>query len=427
MMNVAIIGSGGREHALAYKIKQSEKLDKLYIIPGNAGTSSLGRNIELNTGDKENVVRFCREHDIDLVVVGPEIPLVDGLADVLRENNINVFGPNKNAAMIEGDKSFSKDLMKKYNIPTAEYKTYEKEDYEECITYLENISYPTVIKASGLAAGKGVAICNNVDEAKMYVNQCFKDNLFGDSSNTLVIEEFMEGLEASVFAITDGENYVLLPPAQDHKRRFDGDVGPNTGGMGAYAPAPLVTDEVLKRIEDEVIIPTIKAMKNEGKIYSGCLYAGLMINNGKPKVVEFNCRFGDPETQVVLPIIDGDLLELLYSASIGEINKNAVSYNGKTSVCVVAASDGYPGSYKKGFEITGLNNMPSRVEVFHAGTKYDSDKIVTNGGRVLAVSSIIDSSDIKAAKELAYKALQNIHFEGIVYRTDISDKAGMVK
>lgn len=425
-MNVALIGSGGREHALAYKIKQSSKLDKFFIIPGNAGTSALGENISLDTSDKGSVVNFCREHDIDLVVVGPEIPLVDGLADVLRENNINVFGPNKNAAMIEGDKSFSKDLMKKYNIPTAEYKIYEKKDYLKCITYLENITYPSVIKASGLAAGKGVAICNDMNEAKKYVDQCFKDNLFGESSDVLVIEEFLDGQEASVFAITDGEDYILLPPAQDHKRRFDGDKGPNTGGMGAYAPAPLVTEEVLKRIEDDVIIPTIKAMKNEGREYSGCLYAGLMIKDENPKVVEFNCRFGDPETQVVLPIINGDFLELLYSASIGKINKEAVSYNGKTSVCVVAASDGYPGTYKKGLEITGLNKMPSGVEAFHAGTKLDGDKILTNGGRVLAVSSIVESSDIKAAKDLAYKALQKIHFEGMVYRNDISDKADLI-
>ena len=424
-MNVALIGSGGREHALAYKIKQSKRLDKLFIVPGNAGTSSLGENISLDASNKESVIEFCREHDIDLVVIGPEIPLVDGLADILRDNSINVFGPNQNAAMIEGDKSFSKDLMKQYNIPTAEYKIYEKKDYVECISYLETISYPTVIKASGLAAGKGVAICNDKNEAINYVDQCFKDDLFGESSNVLVIEEFLEGEETSIFAITDGEDYILLPAAQDHKRLFDGDKGPNTGGMGAYAPAPLVTPEVLKRIEDEVIIPTIEAMKSEGREYNGCLYAGLMIKDGKPKVVEFNCRFGDPETQVVLPIIEGDLLELLYSASKGKINKEAVSYNGKTSVCVVAASDGYPGSYKKGFEITGLNNMPSGVEVFHAGTKFNGDKIVTNGGRVLAVSSIVDSSDIKGAKELAYDALVKIHFDGMVYRNDISDKAGI--
>ncbi len=424
-MNVVLIGSGGREHALAYKIKQSESLDKLFIIPGNAGTSSLGKNVSLDTSDKESVVKFCREHNVDLVIIGPEIPLVDGLADILRDSNIKVFGPNQNAAMIEGDKSFSKDLMKKYNIPTANYKIFEKKDYVKCISYLEGISYPTVIKASGLAAGKGVVICNDKDEALNYVDQCFKDDLFGESSDVLVIEEFLEGEETSIFAITDGDNYVLLPAAQDHKRRFDGDKGPNTGGMGAYAPAPLVTDEILKRIEDEVIIPTINAMKNENRDYNGCLYAGLMIKDGKPKVVEFNCRFGDPETQVVLPIIDGDLLELLYSASEGKINKDAVSYNGKTSVCVVAASDGYPGSYKKGLEITGLNALPSGVEVFHAGTKIDDDKIVTNGGRVFAVSSIVDSSDIKEAKELAYDALVKIQFEGIVYRTDISDKASI--
>ena len=243
------------------------------------------------------------------------------------------------------------------------------------------------------------------------------------SSEVLVIEEFLEGQEASIFAITDGTDYVLLPAAQDHKRRFDGDKGPNTGGMGAYAPAPLVTDAIMKKVEYEIIIPTLKAMKEEGREYNGCLYTGLMINDDKINVVEFNCRFGDPETQVVLPIIDGDLLELLYSASKGRLNKEAVSYNGKISVCVVAASDGYPGSYKKGFEITGLNNMPSGVEVFHAGTKYEGEKTVTNGGRVLAVSSIVDSANIQEAKDIAYDALSIINFEGIVYRNDISDKA----
>ena len=422
-MNVLIIGSGGREHALAYKLKQSGKLNNLFMIPGNPGTSSLAENVILDTSNKKSIIEFCHTHKIDLVVVGPEIPLVDGLADVLREKNINVFGPNQRAAMLEGDKSFSKELMKKYNIPTANYQTFKREDYVNCISYLDVISYPTVIKASGLAAGKGVLICKDKNDAIDYVDQCFKDDLFGKSSEVLVIEEFLEGQEASIFAITDGTDYVLLPAAQDHKRRFDGDKGPNTGGMGAYAPAPLVTDEIMEKIEYEVIIPTLKAMKEEGREYNGCLYAGLMINNDKINVVEFNCRFGDPETQVVLPIIDGDFLELLYSASKGRLNKEAVSYNGKTSVCVVAASDGYPGSYKKGFEITGLNNMPSGVEVFHAGTKYEGEKIVTNGGRVLAVSSIVDSSNIQEAKDLAYDALSIINFEGMVYRNDISDKA----
>ncbi|MEN8194122.1 MAG: phosphoribosylamine--glycine ligase, partial [Bacteroidota bacterium] len=413
-MNVAIIGSGGREHALAYKIKQSDKLDDLFILPGNAGTLSLGKNVSIETNDHKKVTEFCLEHAIDLVVIGPEIPLVHGLGDALRGNNISVFGPNQNAAMIEGDKSFSKHLMRKYEIPTAEYKIFNKEDYVKCISYLDTISYPTVIKASGLAAGKGVLICMDKNDAVGYVDQCFKDDLFGKSSEVIVIEEFLEGEEASVFAITDGTDYILLPAAQDHKRRFDGDKGPNTGGMGAYAPAPLVTDEIMKRIEEEVIVPTLNAMKQEGREYSGCLYAGLMINDGKPSVVEFNCRFGDPETQVVLPIIDGDLLELLYSASKGEINKETVSYNGKTSVCVVAASDGYPGSYQKGLEIEGLQEMPDGVEVFHAGTKLDEGKVLTNGGRVLAVSSIIEGQDIQDAKVLAYEGLNKIEFTGKV-------------
>ncbi len=422
-MNVAIIGSGGREHALAVKIKESSMLNELYIIPGNAGTSQVGINVDMDVSNKQEVILFCEEHEIELVVIGPEIPLVEGLGNALRENKINVFGPDQDAAMIEGDKSFSKHLMRKYDIPTADYKVFNKEDYVECISYLESIAYPIVIKASGLAAGKGVLICKTKNDAIDYVDQCFIESLFGKSSEVIVVEEFLEGLEASIFAITDGHDYVLLPAAQDHKRRFENDKGPNTGGMGAYAPAPLISDEVMKRIEEQVIIPTIQAMKDEERIFSGCLYAGLMIKDGEPKVVEFNCRFGDPETQVVLPIIDGDMLKLLYSVSLGKINKESVSYSGKTSVGVVVASDGYPGSYKKGFEITGLDEVPYGVEVFHAGTKLMDNKIITTGGRVLAVSSILNGDDIKEAKQLAYSALEKINFEGMVYRTDISDKA----
>lgn len=422
-MNVAIIGSGGREHAIAHKIKESKQLDELFIIPGNPGTESLGENVDLDSSNHQAIIEFCKKYKINMVVIGPEIPLVDGLADSLRENGINVFGPNKNAAMIEGDKSFSKDLMKEYNIPTADYRVFTKSDFTVAINYLDEINYPTVIKASGLAAGKGVAICESKKEAEEYINQCFNESLFGNSGETLVIEKFLEGEETSIFAITDGDDFVLLPASQDHKRRFDGDKGPNTGGMGAYAPAPLVTPEILNRISEKVIIPTLEAMKSEGRKYNGCLYAGLMIKDGEPSVVEFNCRFGDPETQVVLPILEGDFLELINSSAKGSINKDAISTSNKSAVGVVAASEGYPGSYKKGMEISGVEKAENEnVIVFHAGTKNENNILKTNGGRVLTVTSISENN-ILSAKESAYDALSKIEFDGLVYRNDISDKA----
>jgi phosphoribosylamine---glycine ligase len=422
-MRVVLIGSGGREHALAYKIKESKQLDQLFIIPGNPGTEKLGKNIELNYSNHQATVEFCKNNQIDLVIIGPEIPLVDGLADSLRENGINVFGPSKKAAEIEGDKSFSKNLMKKYKIPTAGFKVFSKNEFNSTIKYLNEINYPTVIKASGLAAGKGVAICESKEEAEKYINQCFNESLFGNSGETLVIEEFLQGEETSIFAITDGDDFVLLPASQDHKRRFDGDNGPNTGGMGAYAPAPLVTDEILERVSQQVIRPTLEAMKSEGRKYNGCLYAGLMIENGEPSVVEFNCRFGDPETQVVLPIIDGDFLELLNSAAIGTINKKSISVSDKNAITVVAASDGYPGNYNKGLEITGLENAENEnIIVFQAGTKKDENMLVTNGGRVLNITAI-SKENLSTTKIIAYDAISKINFNGKAFRTDIGDKA----
>ncbi len=422
-MNVAIIGSGGREHAIAYKIKESKQLDNLFIIPGNPGTKLLGKNVSLDVVNHQVIIEFCESNKIDLVVIGPEIPLVDGLADSLREKGINVFGPNKNAAEIEGDKAFSKELMEKYKIPTASFKVFEKNNFNEAIKYLNEISYPIVIKASGLAAGKGVAICETKNDAEEYINQCFNESLFGNSGETLVIEEFLQGEEASIFAITDGDNFVLLPAAQDHKRRFENDKGPNTGGMGAYAPAPLVTEEILNRISQKVIIPTLEAMKSEGRKYNGCLYAGLMINDGEPSVIEFNCRFGDPETQVVLPIIEGDFLQLLSSVAKGEIDKTSITVTNKHAITVVAASDGYPGNYNKGLEISGIENAENEnVMVFHAGTKNENEILKTNGGRVLSVTAISDTS-LSNAKENVYKAMDRINFTGKVYRKDISNKA----
>lgn len=423
-MNVAVIGSGGREHAISYRIKNSPKLDKMFIIPGNPGTSLLGENVSLNVSDHKAILEFCKHSGIELVVVGPEIPLVNGLSNYLRENGLNVFGPDSEAALIEGDKQFAKELMKKYNIPTAEFAVFKKEEYESAIDYLKKNSFPIVIKASGLAAGKGVLICNNFEEAVSALDDCFKSSLFGNAGDTVVIEEFMTGQEASVFAVTDGTDFVCLPAAQDHKRIGDNDTGKNTGGMGAYAPAPIVTKDISEQVDREIILPTLAALQKEGKKFVGCLYAGLMLTDKGPKVVEFNCRFGDPETQAVLPLLEGDFLDLLYTASIGHIDKNSVKYSGGAAVCVVAASKGYPDKYDKGYEIKGLDEAgaDSGIIIYHAGTKSKEGKIVTDGGRVLGVTAVINENDLRKCKQKAYEALNKICFDNIYYRTDISDK-----
>jgi phosphoribosylamine--glycine ligase len=422
-MNVLLIGSGGREHALAYKIHQSKSLDTLYILPGNPGMKNLGINIDMNVKDFSSIAQFCFDKKIELVVIGPEQPLVDGMADFLREKGINVFGPGKKAADIEAQKSFAKYLMVKYNIPTSGYVEFKSTEQKEALEYIRTQKYPLVIKADGLAAGKGVLICNSVHEAENAIKQIFIDKVFGASGDKLIIEEFMYGEEASIFAITDGKEFICLPSAQDHKRIGNNDTGKNTGGMGAYSPAPVVTKEILDWVEEKIIATAIKGMENEGRKFIGCLYCGLMITSEGPKVVEFNCRFGDPETQVVLPILDGDFLQLLYSASAGALDKNAVKYSNGSAVCVVAASKGYPDAFNKGFEIHGLNDVENDVLIFQAGTKALDDKIVTNGGRVLGITAITEKMDLQLAKQKAYEALDKIHFDGIYFRQDIADRA----
>lgn len=422
-MRVALIGSGGREHALALKIAKSRNLQKLFILAGNPGTKYLGENVSLNLSDADSLLNFCSENKIDLVIIGPEQPLVDGMADILRSAGIAVFGPSKEAARLEGEKSYSKDLMKRFGVPTAGYQIYYKDDYNATIKYLTSCSYPIVIKADGLAAGKGVAIPESYNEAVRIIDDYFNKSVFGVSGHKIVIEEFLKGEEASVFVITDGENYILLPPAQDHKRALDGDKGKNTGGMGAYAPAPIVTKEVLQRVEDTIVKPMLEGMSGMGNKYTGCLYCGLMIEKGIPSVVEFNCRFGDPETQVVLPLLEGDFLELLYSSAIGNLNKDAIKYNGGSSVCVVAASGGYPDEYDRGKLISGLDSEFTDVIIYHAGTKESDGKIYTNGGRVLGITSFLKNKDLSLAKKTAYAALSRIDFDGMQYRKDIADKA----
>jgi phosphoribosylamine--glycine ligase len=422
-MNVVVIGSGGREHALALKIKESSKLDNLFIVPGNPGTSALGENIEIDLSDPLKIVNFCKSTFIDLVVIGPEQPLVDGLADVLRKNDIKVFGPGKNAAEIEASKSFAKKIMNEAGVPTAGYFELTSDQISSDENVIKKSKYPFVIKADGLAAGKGVFICQTPEDASQAIKIICIDKAFGTAGNTIVIEEFLEGEEASVFAICDGSDFICLPASQDHKRIGENDTGKNTGGMGAYAPAPIVTPEILEKIKKKIFTPVLQTLKEKNAEFIGCLYAGLMIIDNEPKVVEFNCRFGDPETQVVMPVLKGDFLQLLYSAASGKLDKDSVSYNGGCSVCVVAASEGYPDVYKKDFEISGLNNLPHDITVHHAGTKLVNGKILTNGGRVLGLTSFIPEYNLQLAREKAYEAINKINFQNIYFRKDIALKA----
>ena len=420
-MNVVVIGSGGREHALTYKISESPSLSNLYIIPGNPGTAKCGTNINLSINDFPSIGNFCKEKEIDLVVVGPEAPLVAGLSDYLRDKGIAVFGPSSSAARIESEKSFAKKIMVENGVPTAQFREFNSDEYEEAKKYLQATTYPCILKADGLAAGKGVLICEDKNSALNGLDELLLQKKFGSAGDKIIVEEFLTGEEASIFAVTDGEDFICLPSSQDHKRIGENDTGLNTGGMGAYSPAPVVTDEVLEEIKTKIIQPVLKAMRKSGNKFVGCLYAGLIITNKGPKVIEFNCRFGDPETQAVLPLLDGDFLRFLSSAATDNLDKDAVVYNGGCSICVVASSKGYPGEYKKGFEIKGLNNItdPSII-VYHAGTKQDGDKIVTNGGRILSVTAFSLNKDFESVKNIVYQNFSKINFEGMYYRRDIA-------
>jgi len=422
-MNVVVIGSGGREHALALKITGSTQLDKLFILPGNPGTRLLGENVNINPSDQSKVVEFCKQNKIDLVVIGPEQPLVEGLANKLIENNINVFGPSKEAAQIESSKHFAKKVMREANVPTAKYIPFTSKMLEPAREYIREKKYPSVIKVDGLAAGKGVFVCNDSNEAESALDMIFNDKVFRESGEKVLVEEFLTGEEVSIFAICDGNDFVCLPASQDHKRIGDNDTGKNTGGMGAYAPAPILTPELLEQIKKRIIFPVIQNLKKRNSNFVGCLYAGLILTEDGPKVIEFNCRFGDPETQVVLPILKGDFLQLLYTAATGKIDKSAVEYNGGSSVCVVVASGGYPDKYETGFEITGINESKPDIIFYHAGTKEEGGGIFTNGGRVLGVTSVLMDFNLMLAKDMAYKALEKISFNNMYYRKDIADKA----
>jgi len=420
-MNVLLIGSGGREHALAAAISKSDALTKLYAAPGNPGILNFSEQAGIDLKNYSQIIEFCKNKNIDLVVVGPEQPLAEGLADILRTENIKVFGPSKNAAMLESSKGFAKDFMLKYGIPTAKFRTFEYSNENEAIDFINKSEFPLVLKADGLAAGKGVVIAQNSDEAIRTIRDMF-GGAFNEAGKCVVIEEFMNGQEASILAITDGNDFITLAASQDHKRVFDSDLGPNTGGMGAYAPTPVVTDDILEKMNSKIIEPVIKYMAAEGNSFIGCLYVGLMIKDDEPKVVEFNVRFGDPETQAVLPLFDGDFLKLLYSASIGELDKSVVKNVNNGFACnVVLASEGYPGIYKKDYEITGIENAESMdLLVYHAGTTIKEGKLVTSGGRVLGVCGI--SQDLQGAIDKAYKAIKKIHFNNMFFRKDIGFK-----
>jgi phosphoribosylamine--glycine ligase len=421
-MDVLVVGGGGREHAIIMKLSQSLKIGKLYCTPGNGGISRFAECFDIKATDIDGVVELAKKLSVDMVVVAPDDPLVLGMVDVLNANGIKTFGPNKAAAEIEGSKVFSKQLMKKYKIPTAEYEVFS--DAKEAIEYIKRKnSYPAVIKADGLALGKGVVIAKDFDEAQNAVNSIMEDKIFGASGNRIVIEEFLTGPEVSVLSFCDGKTVVPMVSSMDHKRALDNDEGLNTGGMGTIAPNPYYTEEIAKECMEKIFLPTVAAMNSEGRPFKGCLYFGLMITPNGPKVIEYNCRFGDPETQVVLPLLKTDLLEIFEAVYEERLSEIKIEWKDESAACVVMASGGYPQKYSTGFEISGLDEK-GQVEgafVYHAGTKFSQGKFLTSGGRVLGVTST--GKSLEKALESAYKALGAIAFEGMHYRKDIGQRA----
>ena len=419
-MNILIIGSGGREHALAWRCAQDNFVENVFVCPGNAGTYLENKvsNVEMDSNDFDAIEKFCVKENIELVIIGPEQPLVMGLTDFLQSKNIKTFGPSKDAAQLEGSKTFSKDFFVKYNIPTAGYKSFN--NYEESIHHLDLISYPTVVKADGLAAGKGVIICENKDEAEDALNSIFKDKAFGSAGNKVVIEDFLDGEEASFIAVVSKDKIIPLVTSQDHKAVGDGDIGLNTGGMGAYSPAPIVTDAIHKKILDEVMYPTMQGLIDEGTPYLGFLYAGLMIKDDDIKVLEFNCRFGDPETQPILLRLNSSLVELCLSAINDDLDSYSIKWTDKHSCGVVIASEGYPESYESNKEVSFESFEAENAKLFHAGTAFDDGKILTSGGRVFCATAL--GNNLKEAQENAYNLVSKVDFEGAFFRKDIGNK-----
>ena len=416
-MKILIVGSGGREHAIAWAAAKSPKANKIYCAPGNAGIAEFAECIDIGAMEFDKLAAFAKEKEIDLTIIGMDDPLVGGIVDVFEAEGLRVFGPRKNAAIIEGSKAFSKDLMKKYNIPTAAYETFT--DPQKAVKYLETAKMPIVLKADGLALGKGVLICKDLEEAKAGVKTLMLDKQFGDAGNEIVIEEFMTGREVSVLAFCDGKTIKCMTSAQDHKRAKDGDQGLNTGGMGTFSPSPFYTKEVEEFCEKHIYQPTMDAMAAEGRPFTGILFTGLMLTEDGPKVLEYNARFGDPEAQVVLPRMKNDMIDVMEACIDGRLADVELEFEDNAAVCVVLASDGYPEKYDKGFEIKGLDTFKGKdgYYVFHAGTKFEDGKIVTNGGRVLGV--VAKGDDLKAARANAYEATEWIDFANKYKRNDI--------
>ncbi len=418
-MKILIVGGGGREHALAWKLRQEPGIE-IFCAPGNGGTYDIGTNVPISIDDVSALHEFARSKRIDLTIAGPEAPLVMGIVDLFTANGLAIFGPTKEAAQIEGSKSFSKNLMKKFGIPSADFAEFT--DRASAVAYIEKKGAPLVVKADGLAAGKGVILCATVPEALAAVDLIMVQREFGDAGNRIVVEELLTGEEASFLAFTDGKQVVPLATSQDHKAIYDNDTGPNTGGMGAYSPAPVVTKALFSRVMDEIMIPTVRAMEQEGHPYVGILYAGLMIKDGNPKVLEFNARFGDPEAQPLLIRMKGNLSDVLIKAVEGRLSEVSLTWDTRPAVCVVMASGGYPGPYEKGKVITGIKEAEelADVVVFHAGTKRLDGRLVTSGGRVLGVTAV--GKDLRAAIDRAYAAVGRITWEGAYYRKDIGVK-----
>jgi len=420
-MKVFVVGGGGREHTLIWKISQSPLVKEIFCAPGNAGIADLAKCIDINADDIDKLVKFAENEKIDLTVVGPEGPLVEGIVDQFKERGLRVFGPSRDAAFLEGSKGFAKKLMGRLDIPTGTFQIFS--DADEAIEFIRAMGAPIVVKADGLAAGKGVTVAFDEETAISAVKQCLIGGVFGRAGNRVVLEEFLEGEEASVLAFTDGKNILMMPASQDHKAIYDGDKGPNTGGMGAYSPAPVVTEELMKEVEQKILRPTVEGLKNEGYEYRGVIYCGLIISDSGPKVLEFNVRFGDPETQVVIPRLKSDLVPILLACADGNLNKVKPEWTDEAAVCVVLASGGYPGKYEKGKPISGLSKAsesPGAV-VFHAGTALKNKKVVTNGGRVIGATAL--AQDIPSAIERAYQCADAIKFAGKYCRTDIGKKA----
>lgn len=419
-MNILILGSGGREHAFTLKLTESKKVNQIFVAPGNAGTNKIATNININPTDFNLVKQAVLENDIQMVVVGPEAPLVEGVHDFFLSDeqlkNIPVIGPKKDGALLEGSKDFSKQFMQKHNIPTAKYQSFTKDNLQEGYAFLETLKPPFVLKADGLAAGKGVLILNSLEEAKKELKEMVFNQKFGEASSTVVIEEFLKGIELSVFVLTDGINYKILPSAKDYKRIGEGDKGLNTGGMGAISPVPFADDAFLKKVEDLIVKPTVDGLRKDGIDYRGFIFIGLMNDNGNPSVVEYNVRMGDPETEVVLPRIESDLLDLFEGVANQNLGEKSFSITSKTATTVMLVSGGYPEAYEKNKEINGLENINESI-VFHAGTFLKEDKVLTNGGRVMTITSF--GENIQEALDKSYSSIKKIHFDKMNFRKDI--------